>query len=232
MTASDTQAEALRKRRLGKSCGWRNNFEIGFPVVAGEVRWSFSGRSSPKVCCSPSHSGSRGMKRRSAPVPVLEASWAPTGRRAASLLAALCLAGCGGADSGARLPLGDSGNRAPRAVAAHASAPAAVDSSLVPVMVGGEEDLDACAGVDAIIASVTVRSGPGDHYAVVEHLDRGAQVYACDMSPDSRWEGIVSIPADDAEICGVSSPIPARQAYHGTCRSGWIPKDSVIVVAG
>ena len=157
------------------------------------------------------------------------------GRRTATLIAALCIAGCGGADSAARtvrLPADDSASHTPRDVATHARAPAAVDSSRVPVMVGGEESLDACGGVDTTVSAVAVRSGPGDHYPVVEHLDRGARVYICDMSPDRRWEGIVSFPAEEAESCGVSSPIPTRQAYPGTCRSGWVPTDSVVLIAG
>lgn len=161
--------------------------------------------------------------------------WSSVVHRTATLVVALCLAGCGGADSAARAgssPADDSGSHTPRAVATHAAIPATVDSPGVPVMVGGEEDLDACGGVDTTVSATAVRAGPGDHYPVVGHLERGAQVYACDVSPDGRWEGIVSYPADRSGGCEVSSPIPTRQAYHGTCRSGWVPADSLVLVAG
>jgi hypothetical protein len=98
-------------------------------------------------------------------------------------------------------------------------------------MVGGEEEFDACASMDTTTGPVALRSGPGGHYSVVGHLDRGASVFACDMSKDLQWEGIVIYPANEEE-CGVGTPIPTRQAYRGACRSGWIRSDSVVVVAG
>lgn len=168
-------------------------------------------------------------------MPVIEAACPWMGRRTATLIAALCIAGCGGADSAARssrLPADGPGSHTPRDVATHAPVPAAADSSRVPVMVGGEEDLDACGGVSTTVSAVAVRSGPGNHYPAVEHLERGARVLTCDRSPDSRWEGIVSFPAEQAEGCGLSSPIPARRAYTGACRSGWVPTDSVVLIAG
>jgi hypothetical protein len=155
-------------------------------------------------------------------------------RRAAGLLAALCLAGCGGPDRGAQVPrppAADSTDRAP-SVAARDSAPPAADASPVPVMVGGDEDFDACGGVDEALGPVAVRSGPGDHFTVVEQLERGARVFGCGAAPDTAWEAVVVIPRDGAVSCGVSSPIPTRQAYSGTCKSGWVRGDSFVVVAG
>ena len=151
----------------------------------------------------------------------------------ASLLAACCLAGCGGSDRGAdatRSPAADS-LPAPTA-AVRTTGAVAVDSSVVPVRVGGEEDFDACGGTAETIGPVAIRRGPGEQFAVVEQLGAKAQVYACDISPDQRWDGVVIVPANEAEDCGVSAPITTRQAYSGPCQSGWVQHDSVVVVAG
>lgn len=92
--------------------------------------------------------------------------------------------------------------------------------------------MDACGGVGATTGAVALRSGPGDRHGGVEQLGSGAQVYMCDTSPDEKWVGIVAIPAGDGADCGVSSPIAQRQAYDGSCRSGWVPADSVTLIAG
>jgi hypothetical protein len=153
---------------------------------------------------------------------------------AAGLLVAASLAGCGGSDrdgDAARSPVTDTALPAPKAVVSRA-APPAMDSSQVRVTIGGEDDLDACGSVAEITGPVALRRGPGEQFAVVGQLDRGTQVYACDISPERRWDGVVVLPAEEAEDCGVSSPIPNRRAYAGPCRSGWVRSDSLVVVAG
>lgn len=149
-------------------------------------------------------------------------------RCAAIPFAALWVAGCGpdrGAEA-ARPPAADSAAPARSPIAA-----TAVDSSIVPVMVGGEEEFDACGSVDGAIGPVAVRSGPGDRFAVTGRLERDTLVFVCEITPDQGWEGIV-IPGDSARACGVSSPIATRQEYGGVCRSGWVRKDSMVVIAG
>lgn len=107
----------------------------------------------------------------------------------------------------------------------------AADSTL-PVRVGGEEDFDACGSLAETTGRVAIRRGPSEQFAVLEHLDPRARVYACDISPDQKWDGVVIVPEDGSADCGVSSPLTNRQAYSGPCRSGWIMHDSVVVVAG
>jgi len=153
---------------------------------------------------------------------------------AAGLLVASSLAGCGGSDRGAeatRAPA-DSALPAPTASVSRNAGSAAADSSALQVRIGGEDDLDACGSVAETTARVALRRGPGEQFAVVEQLAAKVHVYACDISPDQRWDGVVVVPADESVDCGVSSPIVNRKEYAGPCRSGWVPHDSVAVVAG
>lgn len=153
----------------------------------------------------------------------------------AGLLAAAALAGCGDSDRGAeatRVPASDSALPAPTASVSRNTGSAAMDSTALQVRVGGEDELDACGGVAETTGPVALRRGPGEQFAVVEQLASKVHVYACDISPDQRWDGVVVVPADEGVDCGVSSPIVNRKDYTGPCRSGWVPHDSLAVVAG
>lgn len=128
-------------------------------------------------------------------------------RRAAALIAAaLCLAG----------------------------APAHSQTLDVPVMVGGEADLDACTGLGRIArlnpagdGFLAVRNGPATDYAKIDELYNGDEAYLCQQ--DGSWWGIVY---GGIGGCGVSSPVPRRMAYRGPCRAGWVHGRYVDFIAG
>lgn len=108
------------------------------------------------------------------------------------------------------------------AIATGASA-ALAGGTGVPVMVGGESDLDACAGIAVVIGLdpagdnfLAVRTGPGVSHAQADRLPPSATVHVCEER--GNWRGIV-YPAGD---CGVATPIAVRQAYDGPCKSGWV----------
>lgn len=117
-------------------------------------------------------------------------------------------------------------------VAAGNVAPLAADDG-VPVMIGGEPDLDACASLGEVTGLdpkgenfLSVRTGPGVGFAAVDRLAAAAQVYICETR--GNWLGIV-YPGGD---CGVSTPITQRRAYRGNCRSGWVCRKYVTPLAG
>lgn len=107
--------------------------------------------------------------------------------------------------------------------------------SAVPVMVGGEADLDACGAsgrVRGLKADgdnfLAVRTGPGTRYRMVDKLRNGQNVSMCDEKGD--WIGIVYSRKD--QRCGVGTPIARRQPYRGPCRSGWVHKSFIELMAG
>jgi hypothetical protein len=122
-------------------------------------------------------------------------------------------------------------------VAAAGACPAAPPRA-VPVEVGGSAEWDACGsfgrvrglkpGGDGFLA---VRAGPGVGYAVLDKLLDGDQMYLCRTRGD--WVAIVY--ADSrrgGEECGVHYAIAESEPYRGPCKSGWVHKTWVEVVAG
>lgn len=105
----------------------------------------------------------------------------------------------------------------------------------VPVMVGGEAELDACGGLGAVHGLnprgegfLAVRAGPNSKYPIIDRLYNGDQVYFCDKH--GEWIGIVyGKPMQD---CGVSSPLRRRQPYKGSCQSGWAHRNWLVLIAG
>lgn len=117
--------------------------------------------------------------------------------------------------------------------AATMSVPAAAQGLDVPVMIGGEADLDACGGVGRIArlnprgdGFLAVRTGPGTDYPQIDELYNGNVVILCDQN--GRWLGVVY----GGSNCGTSSPVPRRMAYRGPCRAGWIFDRYVDFIAG
>jgi len=103
----------------------------------------------------------------------------------------------------------------------------------VPVVVGDSEqpELDACASLAAVKARVTLRSGPGENYAKIGSLNSGVLVYVCSESPDKKWYGIVLQEGMFLD-CETSSPASTSKHYDGLCASGWLPIESLEIIAG
>ncbi len=106
----------------------------------------------------------------------------------------------------------------------------------VPVMVGGDETLDACNTLGAVTGLdpqgdnfLSVRAGPGTEYERTDQLGPGRKLWLCDQRGD--WLAIVYNNADGSE-CGVSSPQAEWLPYDGPCNAGWVFKSYVTVIAG
>lgn len=104
----------------------------------------------------------------------------------------------------------------------------------VPVMVGGNDDLDACTSVGIVksadgVGGAHIWAGPSDEHLIFGFLPDGDRVWICGYEGD--WIGIV-FPSAKGESCEVSSPINPEQPYQGKCKSGWIRKSDIKAVAG
>lgn len=117
--------------------------------------------------------------------------------------------------------------------------PLAASEATVPVRIGLDDpSLDACIsqgevfglkpGGDGFLA---VRAGPSKRYAMTDKLAEGRLFHMCDNSADGEWIGIV-YNADGSLACEVGSPVESPRDYHGVCKSGWVNKRWVRVVAG
>lgn len=120
-----------------------------------------------------------------------------------------------------------------------ASAPPSPPSETA-VMVGEQEDLDAC-GTWAEVHGLNpkgdgflaVRAGPGTAFAMRDRLRERDGLFVCGGSADGVWLSIVyPREGQDAADCGVSSAIPAPSAYRGPCGWGWVRADWVRILAG
>lgn len=103
----------------------------------------------------------------------------------------------------------------------------------VPVMLVAD-GLDPC-GLGAVKGLrsggdgfLSVRTRPNPKGRELDRLRNGEQVYMC--AEKGEWIGVVySRPRGD---CGVTSPVPRTMAYAGKCRSGWVHRRWVEVIAG
>lgn len=112
-----------------------------------------------------------------------------------------------------------------------------------PVMVGGQQDIDACPSVAVIVPMreggdgfVAVRAAPSLKARRLYKLLPGQEVLLCATSADGRWVGIIypePLGGPDVSECGVSMPIAGKaRAYDGPCRSGWVARRLLTVIAG
>jgi hypothetical protein len=106
----------------------------------------------------------------------------------------------------------------------------------VPVMVGGQAELDACDSVAVVTGLkatgdgfLAVRSGPAVAYSMLAKLHNGHQVYVC--QEQNGWIGIVYSTGGTLD-CEVASPMAKRQAYRGRCASGWVHSSFIKLIAG
>jgi hypothetical protein len=108
----------------------------------------------------------------------------------------------------------------------------------LPVIVGGEQDYDACGSSGTVEGLnphgdgfLAVKAGPGLNFERIDKLYNGMQVYICGEQGD--WFAIVySRTGSWSERCNVSTPWPRAMPYTGSCRSGWVHRRWVGSLAG
>jgi hypothetical protein len=111
-----------------------------------------------------------------------------------------------------------------------------------PVMIGtlGPE-MDACNNMAWIFGVkpkgdgfVAVRSAPGIKEKMIDKLLLKQVVYLCDENKSGLWYGIVYQPNDyDGNgDCKFEVPVNKPKPYKGPCRSGWVSKKYIEIIAG
>jgi hypothetical protein len=112
-----------------------------------------------------------------------------------------------------------------------------------PVMVGGQLEIDACPSVAVLVplreggdGFVAVRAAPSVKARRLYKLLPGQEVLLCGSSADGQWVGVIypePLGGPDVGECRVSIPIAGkRRAYGGPCRSGWVARRFLTVIAG
>lgn len=108
----------------------------------------------------------------------------------------------------------------------------------VQVMVGSDDNLDACSALGMVSglksgrnSFLAVRAGPDKRFAMIDRLKAGQRVSICRSSENGKWYGVV-YSRKSAEDCGVTSPINPARPYNGKCRSGWVNAHWIKLLAG
>jgi hypothetical protein len=103
----------------------------------------------------------------------------------------------------------------------------------VPIMLGGNDDYDACPSAGIVSGLdprgdgfLSVRGGPGRGYPEIDRVYNDNAVQICERR--GGWMAVVY----GGARCGVSSPWPKRRAYTGPCKFGWVSSRYVTVTAG
>ena len=97
---------------------------------------------------------------------------------------------------------------------------------------------DACGGFGKIANLnprgdnyLSVRIAPSTNARETDRLGPDKSVIICEDA--KGWVGIVYPSAsDDTGQCSLDSPVTERRSYRGSCRSGWVSKAYVAIIAG
>ena len=97
------------------------------------------------------------------------------------------------------------------------------------VMVGGDADYDPCS-TGIALATTTFVSKDENGFFEFGTVKVNETVIICDRSEDGEFMGVVI--SEEDQDCGLGSPIPHRQPYNGSCKSGWVKKEFILFMAG
>ena len=114
----------------------------------------------------------------------------------------------------------------------------AADNLAMSVIVGSDDNLDACPSLGEVSGLkpkgdgfLAVRSGASTKYALLDKLHKGQKVFICSSSEDGNWYGVV-YSHGEVDDCGVTSPVNTAQPYKGKCKSGWVNAHWIKLLAG
>jgi hypothetical protein len=117
------------------------------------------------------------------------------------------------------------------------SAPAG--APLRPVMVAGNDDLDACLSTSFVKtlkpgSFLSVRAGPSVKSREIDRLRPGDAVWNCDSAGD--WAGVVYRAGQTSQAEGIECDLgpsdTPRRPYRGDCRAGWVHGSYLLSLAG
>ena len=106
----------------------------------------------------------------------------------------------------------------------------------VPVLVGGSEGDEGCAGTATVTiregSILNLRSGPSTADPVLAQLPLGQVVSICQRGPGG-WAGVVVHGSTvGARDCAMSDAGSQPKPYAGPCNSGWVAKRFLRIMAG
>jgi hypothetical protein len=108
----------------------------------------------------------------------------------------------------------------------------------VPIVIGGDKQINACAatgevgGLDSQGSGfLSVQTGPDRAYRKIDRLFNGNKIYICDQI-GSWYSVIYSESRELTQECGVGKPRETRQAYTGPCRYGWAEMRYIRPISG
>lgn len=120
-----------------------------------------------------------------------------------------------------------------------ASAHDAVDAR--PVMYGLDgPDFDGCGGWGRVKGLnpdgdnfLSVRAAPTTQSSRLDKLKQGHEIWFCDSAKNGEWVGIVyKGEGQDGFECATGPNLDKPRPYPGPCRSGWVHKRYVELLAG
>lgn len=107
-----------------------------------------------------------------------------------------------------------------------------------PVNYGADPEMDACGSLaevynlsDGPDGFLAVKEGPNLKATRLDKILKGQKLWVCEVSQNGQWFGIV-YPSTPTQECGVTSAIPKKKAYTGPCKSGWVSKKYINIIAG
>ena len=100
------------------------------------------------------------------------------------------------------------------------------------VQVGGSSEFDACGGSGVVLATTTLITFSKSGQMQFGAVPINTIVSMCDQSGEGEEAYIGIVYGLKNQNCGVSSPVKNKQDYKGPCKSGWIKKSFIELIAG
>ena len=100
------------------------------------------------------------------------------------------------------------------------------------VQVGGSEEYDACGAVGVVLATTTLITFSKTGQIQFGSVPLNSNVFMCDQSGEGEEAYVGIVFGVKNQDCGLGSPIKEKQDYKGKCKSGWIKKSFIELIAG
>jgi hypothetical protein len=78
---------------------------------------------------------------------------------------------------------------------------------------------------------LSVRAAPDARARETDRLRSGQEVLLCDGAGNGQWLGVVYT-RNPRQDCNIIASVGHRRPYPGPCRSGWVSRRYITIVAG
>jgi hypothetical protein len=107
-----------------------------------------------------------------------------------------------------------------------------------PVRIQSNPDLDSCPSSGEVRGLnphgqnyLSVRAAPGARARETDRLRSGQEVLICDGAGNGQWLGVVYT-RNPRQDCRITPSVGHPRPYPGPCRSGWVSRRYITIVAG